>query len=393
MTDRSPPDETACVKCGRCLAECPVYEVTGSEAFSPRGKLALIGALKAGGSSFSGYAGRALDQCLLCGRCGAVCTSQVATDRLVRAARTEGWLGGGKAWLKKVLARELLARPNRQRGLARAGRGWGSLLPEDSGLRLRMPAGPPPIPLPRRRPFVVDRDLIFPGPAGSPRAAVFVGCLYNHVWPRVAAAAIGLLRRRATVIVPAGQVCCGLAAASAGDQVAARRLADLNRNVMGRHHPDLILTLCASCQHQLTGGPVDPGAPVQDATAWLADQGLDLDRAEGSEDVMAAYHRPCHLPPDQAARVKGLLASTPGLSLAALPDRCCGHGGLFRLFDPKTSAAIRRDRLADVIEPKPDLVLTNCSGCAWQLWEGLMDAGIKVRHPLEALAERIGEGA
>jgi glycolate oxidase iron-sulfur subunit len=266
-----PPDETACIKCGRCLAECPVYEATGSEAYSPRGKLAVIGALKADRLALSGYAGDVLDQCLLCGRCGAVCTSQVATDRLVRAARTEGWLGGAKAWLKKTLA-------------------------EDSGLRLRMPAGPPAIPLPRERPFLAGRDLIVPGPAGSPRAVLFVGCLYNFVWPRVARAAVRALREKATVIVPAGQVCCGLAAASAGDEVTARRLAERNRAAIGRHHPDVVLTLCASCQHQLTGGPAASGTRVQDAAAWLADAGIEPAQVEDQAGLTAVYHRPCHLP-------------------------------------------------------------------------------------------------
>ncbi len=388
-----PPDETACIRCGRCLAECPVYEVTGSEAFSPRGKLALIRALKTDRLASSGYAGDVLDQCLLCGRCGAVCTSQVATDRLVRAARTEGWLGGAKAWLKKALAREILARPSRQRGLARAGRGWGLWLPRDSGLRLRMPAGPPAIPLPRERPFLADRDLIFPGPAGSPRAVLFLGCLYNFVWPRVARAAVRALRGKATVIVPAGQVCCGLAAASAGDQVTARRLAGLNRAALDRHHPDVILTLCASCQHQLTGGPAALDAPVSDAAAWLAEMGIETPQPAAGEPLIAVYHRPCHLPLDQAARVTELLAAAPGLNFVEIPDQCCGHGGLFRLFHPRTSAAIRQDRLAAITANRPDVVVTNCSGCAWQMWEGLGPSGTKVRHPLEMLADQGGEGS
>jgi glycolate oxidase iron-sulfur subunit len=74
-----------------------------------------------------------------------------------------------------------------------------------------------------------------------------------------------------------------------------------------------------------------------------------------------------------------------------IPDQCCGHGGLFRLFHPRTSAAIREDRLATIAPHRPEVVVTNCSGCAWQLWEELSPSGIKVRHPLEILADRGGE--
>ncbi|MBU1741994.1 MAG: 4Fe-4S dicluster domain-containing protein, partial [Proteobacteria bacterium] len=146
MTDQSLPSEKDCIRCGRCLAECPVYEITGSEAYSPRGKVAVIKALKASKLEPTGYGADLLSQCLLCGRCAPVCTSQVATDRLVRESRAEGWSRGGRAWLKKVLARDVLARPGLQRGLSGAGRGWGFLLPEDSGLRLRLPPGPVRLP-------------------------------------------------------------------------------------------------------------------------------------------------------------------------------------------------------------------------------------------------------
>ncbi|MBU0515218.1 MAG: hypothetical protein KJ621_10650, partial [Proteobacteria bacterium] len=127
------------------------------------------------------------------------------------------------------------------------------------------------------------------------------------------------------------------------------------------------------------------------AAAWLADRMPRPESAPDRQTISAVYHRPCHLPADQAVKVERFLRVSPGLSLTVLPDQCCGHGGLFRLFHPRTSAAIGQDRLAAVETARPDLVLTNCSGCAWQLWEGLYGSRTRVRHPLEVVAGRVGE--
>ena len=38
----------ACAKCGNCMAECPAYLVTGNEAVTAKGKIALAKKLLAG---------------------------------------------------------------------------------------------------------------------------------------------------------------------------------------------------------------------------------------------------------------------------------------------------------------------------------------------------------
>ena len=48
-----------CVKCGNCLAECPVYLETLEEPLAARGKMALVESLKGGDPEYTKQIGRA----------------------------------------------------------------------------------------------------------------------------------------------------------------------------------------------------------------------------------------------------------------------------------------------------------------------------------------------
>ncbi|HBF23444.1 MAG TPA: hypothetical protein DDW23_06480, partial [Planctomycetes bacterium] len=65
-----------CVHCGLCLDSCPTYKVSGSEADSPRGRLALLRAVQEGRLKDE-EAADPLERCLLCRACEPACPSQV----------------------------------------------------------------------------------------------------------------------------------------------------------------------------------------------------------------------------------------------------------------------------------------------------------------------------
>ncbi|MBU4606274.1 MAG: 4Fe-4S dicluster domain-containing protein, partial [Proteobacteria bacterium] len=101
----------ACMRCGFCQSVCPLYGETGREADVARGKLALLDGLAHELLSDPHGVQERLERCLLCGSCAANCPSGVKVLDIFLKARAilSGYLGLPPA--KKLLFRQVLARP------------------------------------------------------------------------------------------------------------------------------------------------------------------------------------------------------------------------------------------------------------------------------------------
>ncbi|MBM1003212.1 MAG: 4Fe-4S dicluster domain-containing protein, partial [Desulfofustis sp. PB-SRB1] len=129
-----------CAKCGACTAVCPVYKVSGNEAYSARGKRHLKEVY--GDDTPSPVVEDIFSKCLLCGACASVCPRHLDITDDVQQARQDFSAFYGEHGYQKFLARQALNRPYLL-GAARvlgkqAARLLFDRLPADSGLRLRL---------------------------------------------------------------------------------------------------------------------------------------------------------------------------------------------------------------------------------------------------------------
>ncbi|EQD51791.1 glycolate oxidase iron-sulfur subunit, partial [mine drainage metagenome] len=113
-------DAERCVQCALCLTHCPTYRLTHDESESPRGRLAMLAAWDRDEAPLDPSMRRALDHCLGCLACEAVCPAEVPYGKLidryheVTASPTRApsvrllvWLThqhGKAAWLHRLLA-------------------------------------------------------------------------------------------------------------------------------------------------------------------------------------------------------------------------------------------------------------------------------------------------
>jgi Fe-S oxidoreductase len=227
--------------------------------------------------------------------------------------------------------------------------------------------------------------------------------------------------------VPA-QSCCGLPAWGIGAEHAAQAAAAKFVEAFRGEDYDAILTPCASCAAHLQqtlnlGAPVSSpaiagrtvfltgstgstrstgsgegalvaeaaglAAKVEDLFSWLArrEPAFDL------RGLRVAVHLPCHARRDvrDGAAVLRVLAQS-GADIIQLPDnldaRCCGMGGSFGARYPDLSRQIAAPKIEAMLAAKPDVIVTNCTGCLLQLHDALDAAGaaIPVRHASELLA-------
>ena len=409
-----------CVRCGTCMAICPVYGVMRQEGSVARGKLGLVRALRDGQLSDTGRYRYFLTACLLCNRCKSSCPNEVDTAAVVQAARAElarrGRMGRIKRWVLRHLLPSRRLLPALIKG-ARLSRGlWAARVPATSGLHVRFLRGPggvrrqvPPI----AKRFYLDSDI----PAdesklAEDRVVLFVGCVNNYLRPQAAEAALGLLAAQgARVDVPRDQACCGLPAWGAGEVDGARALARRNLDALlapGQPLPAAITSPCASCAHMLAKHLPDllAGDPaLASRAAALAERvvpfsvlwaRLSRTRTEGPGRQAAdgraviTFHDPCHLSrgfgEKDAPRL--LLTNLPGAQLKEMshPCSCCGHGGSFNLAHYDMSTAMGQQKARRVLATGARAVVTECSGCVLQLGEllGREDPQIEVLTTAEA---------
>lgn len=381
-------EKQQCARCGSCTVVCPVFRVTGRETLTARGKLHLLATELA--DSPSSHFQDIFAQCLLCGACEDNCSRQLPIrEQIVQARSTFSHLYGRHP-LQRVLVRMALSKPALLEGLVRAGVSLSrlSLLPAESGLRLKLG-------------LLEDHATTAPGsrdqqsPAkipGNAGLSYFSGCLARYLQPSISEATVALAGdvTGQAPYAPDAQVCCGLAAWSAGRIEEARALARKNIEAFAQA-PGPILTSCASCSWHLLKYPTlfedDPqwrekaeqfSSRVREFTSFM-DESLQEGKISAARSTRLYYHEPCHLRFDKGHRGAALqlLGKIDHISLvnSAESPHCCGQGGLFHLGYPELSDTIFSQAYEQFSRGGADVVLTTCSGCLMQ-WQ----AGLATRH-------------
>jgi len=405
-----------CVKCGACRANCPAFSVFGREASVARGKVALTQHLLKGDVALDDELYKAMSRCLLCGSCVEKCPNDVPTDEIVVAARAalaeKRGLTTFHAAVGRVIKNRLLMKMGAKMA-ALLGPLFFKKVPETSGLRLRFPVpfigNERHIPAIAKTPFIGRHPELIPGEQGRPRVVFFVGCMSNFVYTDVAEATLKLLRYAGcTVIIPAGQQCCGLPAMSGGDISTVRQLAEKNLQELERFEADYVVTACATCGGALHRFyPLVIGkrnAELKQRIDALAAKTIDisqlLDRlgfeppAGNEEAVRVTYHDPCHLRSRGVTGLpRNLLKRVAGLELVEMEgtERCCGLGGTFNVYHYDASMTINESKSRSILDTGADVVATGCPGCMMQLSDGLKRCGsaVEVMHTVELLAQSI----
>jgi len=395
----------ACVRCGACMAVCPLYRVTGREAAVARGKLNLWELFQAGRLNSPAALRDFLEFCLLCGACTDKCAVGLKVPEIVKAARAEvaGQIGSAfrAPWLLARLAWQaphLIPAAAPFAPLLNRVKGW---LGEDSGLAYRLwPALSQALhrfPNLQRAPFRRQAPPYLAG-RGPLSLAFFSGCGIEALFPQAGLAFLRICENLgAKVVIPPEQGCCGLLAESAGEAELAREQAKALVRTFASLPVDFVVTACASCSYQLKRlGKVLAGEPeaeaarrlagkVREASEFLVQEAAyrpaPLVRPEG-----VVYHDPCHLHRGQgiSAEPRELLQAATGETLVepACMD-CCGLGGVFGVTSPQISRELGQERLAVYEATGAGLLATSCSGCLVQLHR--LAQNIKVVHLLEIL--------
>lgn len=235
------------------------------------------------------------------------------------------------------------------------------------------------------------------------RAALFVTCIVDQLYPSVGQATVALLEGQGVEVhVPRGLTCCGQMAFNAGFRDEAYAVAGRTIEVL-RGQGDVVMPSgsCAAMirhlyhelfQHSPYAGPAaELAGRTYELTEYLVDV-LGVAELGASYQGRVAYHDACHglrfLGVKRQARA--LLDRVDEAELVALPgcEECCGFGGLFALKQRAISEAMLARKLDAVAASEADLVVTGDASCMTQIAGGLSRRGARTRarHIAELLA-------
>ncbi|MCL4545769.1 MAG: heterodisulfide reductase-related iron-sulfur binding cluster [Chloroflexi bacterium] len=404
-----------CVQCGFCLPTCPTYQLTFSEASSPRGRIHLLRAVSDGRLDLRAAVVREqMDQCLNCRACEAVCPSGVQYGQLVEPARAQMEQAHPRPLWQRMFRTFIFVRVFGDMRVFRLASGAIALY-QHSGLRTlvrrtgmlkllgldKQDALLPEVPLR----FVIPSGQRWQ-PQGSPRhhVGLFTGCIMSTAFaPTDEATARVLARNGCEVVAVPDQGCCGALALHAGEAGTGRENAKRNIVAFERLELDAIIVNAAGCgaalkeyRHLFHGDPEWSrraerfSAAVRDVSEFL--DTLDL-VPPGHLDRVVTYQEPCHLAHAQriTAAPRRLLAKIPGVRLVEMEESslCCGSAGIYNVIRPEFSRRLLERKLKNALQTEADTIISANPGCIMQVASGLREQGkhVRVLHIVDLLDE------
>ena len=228
----------------------------------------------------------------------------------------------------------------------------------------------------------------------------FHGCYVNYNYPQLGQDFVTLMNACGYgVHILEKQKCCGVALIANGFASQATSAAKTNLASI-RKASQPVLTTSSSCTLTikeeystiLDQDTSDIQSKVQMAVKWLYDR---IERGEvrlafrKDFKMKAAYHTPCHLQKlgNQIYSI-ALLRMIPGLDLKVLEQKCCGISGTFgfKKENYAISQKIGSQLYERIYAANPEVVITDCETCKWQI-EGA--CGIAVFNPISILVQAL----
>ena len=343
-----PEDLGTCISCGFCLPACPTYELTGDEASSPRGRIALMRAIDDGTVDVFDAAAR--DQgsfCLGCRACEPACPADVPYGRLLENLRDAQWSGRRRP----LRVRPLLAFATSRRLIRLAGR------------------------------FRRHARFTEPGPSPDDRDTLMLGCFERVLFPAVSRAAAGTLPG---VRVARDQGCCGALHAHNGDSARGEQLATHLAGRTGR----IVSTAGGCAAHLATVAGRDRVLEYSEALLERGPvPGLIL---VGGRPARIGLQDSCHLrnglgvseAPRKVLATLGEYIEVPGAAV------CCGAAGTYAILRRRDSRRVLAAKLAALADLGLDFLVVVNPGCQRQLTTAVRRARLrtKVVHLAELVA-------
>ncbi|CAM5204572.1 Glycolate oxidase iron-sulfur subunit OS=Ureibacillus acetophenoni OX=614649 GN=SAMN05877842_102199 PE=4 SV=1 [Ureibacillus acetophenoni] len=411
-----------CMRCGFCLSSCPTYIHTEQdESQSPRGRIALMKAIRDGKIQWDSSVEDSFNLCLGCRACEPACPAGVQYGALIEQTRdavqevkpqkkfektvrnvTFNHLFADKKDLNKAVK---LVRFYQKSGLQKVTRkiGFLNLFPSFmKDMEKALPAVPKKV------------EKLEPIKSSKVKVAFFTGCLMESLFKEINDKTIELIKLLgAEVIIPTGQQCCGALHAHSGELAKGLRNAKINVEAFDSDEYDYIVNNAGGCgaflseyekhlesDHKYKEKAQRFSSKMIDISSLLVKLGLiDYLNTLPTSDttVIATYQDSCHLRNVNKVyeQPRRLIQSLPGVQYKEMlkADSCCGSAGIYNLLQPEMAGKILETKMGYVKEVNPTYIVTSNPGCLMQMKAGInkekQTSTIQAVHIVEIIYEQI----
>ncbi|HEX5565016.1 MAG TPA: (Fe-S)-binding protein, partial [Sporosarcina sp.] len=376
-----------CMRCGFCLPACPTYiHSYYDETQSPRGRIALMKAVRDGDVEWDGSIEEAFDLCLGCRACEPACPAGVQYGTLIEETREAVLSVKSQSFKEKAIRKgafdHLFADQRKMKTAVKLVSFY-----QKSGLQkvVRKVGFLELFP-----PFMKEMERSLPDPPKRRReqeqptekkttVAFFAGCLMDTMFQETNRNTIDLLNRLGCeVVIPKNQQCCGALQGHSGEMDRARRNAKANLEVFDLDGIDYIVNNAGGCgaflseydrlfeedptllelARRFVGKQIDISSLL--VKLGVVDELMKQPTAEATEIV--TYQDSCHLrnvngvkdePREILKAVKGsLFVEMPGAHL------CCGSAGVYNLLQPEMASRILGSKMEEVKRVRATTIIT-----------------------------------
>ena len=335
-----------CIKCGLCLANCPVNHELFLEKYTPRGKIQLARAYGRGEAAITNHYRDIFARCLLCGACSVTCPSGVDLTTVFTHMRNEITHKKGIFPSMKPAVDSLMRHHN--------------ISSEDNE---------------ERGDWLEDIQSLPDHLYRKAKAEVvyFVGCVASF-FPMAQIIPQNMVKilQAADVdftILAGDEWCCGFPLMGAG---ANENIDEFVRHNVEKVHAleaDTVVFSCPSC-YRMWREHYPGDFKLFHATQFIL-QLIDENALSFNElPWTVTYHDPCDLGRNggEYDAPRKILNAIPGLDLVEMENVraksiCCGGGGNLEMTDPVLSGKVARRKIDEIRETGAETVVTACQQC------------------------------
>jgi heterodisulfide reductase subunit D len=335
-----------CIKCGLCLATCPVYKELLLEKYTPRGKIQLARYHSQGDLDLSDHYRDIFAKCLLCGACSVTCPSGVDLKKVFLNVRDQVAHKRGLHPMMERVVQSLVTNHNISDENNEERGEWREFLKNVPD-------------------HLYEKD----------RAEVvyFVGCVASF-FPMVQTIPQNLVQifESADVdftILAGEEWCCGFPLIGAGVPEKMQELIEHNLERVKAMGSKRVVFSCPSCYKtwkEYYKADLEFLHTTQYIKRLIEDGALILKDV----NTTVTYHDPCDLGRNAGVydEPRQLLKSIPGLTFVELEKNrdqsvCCGGGGNLEIADSTLSGTMAQKKIEEIQQIGTTTVVTSCQQC------------------------------